>query len=93
MGLWLKRCAHPQALSAGNYIARVSFGVALVTSVAVVWIAIFAILSSANTDRDDRCGSSSKNQLGAVCLLLQGFYPRSSFAAHQLRDRACRGVS
>ena len=46
-----------QVVGTANYLARVAFGAALVTSVAVVWLAIIAILSSANSDRDDRCRS------------------------------------
>lgn len=45
-----------KAAGVANYLARVAFGTALVTSVAVVWITIIAILSSANNDRDNRCG-------------------------------------
>lgn len=45
-----------QVVGAANYLTRVAFGAALVTSVAVVWLAIIAILSSASSDRDDRCG-------------------------------------
>lgn len=37
-----------------DYLSRIAFGGALVTSVAVVWLAIFAILTSANNDRDNR---------------------------------------
>ena len=44
----------PQVAGAANYLSRVAFGTALVTSVAVVWLAIIAILSSSNSDRDDR---------------------------------------
>ena len=39
---------------AGAYLVRVGFGAALVTSVALVWITILAIMSSGGSDRDDR---------------------------------------
>lgn len=44
-----------QAARAIGYMARISFGAALVTSVALVWLAITALLSS--RDRDDRNGN------------------------------------
>lgn len=47
-------CLPGQVVGAANYLTRVAFGAALVTSVAVVWLAIIAILSSASSDRDDR---------------------------------------
>lgn len=70
-GLWemlvgklrlLNRIACPSMMShalqitqVANYTARVAFGVALLTSIAVVWTAILIVLSSSNNDRDDRC--------------------------------------
>lgn len=43
-----------QVAQVANYTARVAFGVALLTSIAVVWTAIVVALSSSNNDRDDR---------------------------------------
>jgi phage baseplate assembly protein W len=42
------------AQNVAGYVARVSFGTALVASVAVVWAAVFALLSTQQSDRDDR---------------------------------------
>ena len=40
----------------GSYLARVSFGTTLIASIAIVYAAIFALLSSRDSDRDDRRG-------------------------------------
>ncbi len=52
-----------QAVGAVNYLTRIAFGTALVTSVAVVWLAIIAILSSANNDRDNRWVSEVRDAI------------------------------
>lgn len=52
-----------QAVGAVNYLTRIAFGTALVTSVAVVWLAIITILSSANNDRDNRWVSEVRDAL------------------------------
>lgn len=41
----------------GSYLARVSFGTTLIASIAIVYAAIFALLSSRDSDRDERRGS------------------------------------
>ena len=43
----------------GSYLARVSFGTTLIASIAIVYAAIFALLSSRDSDRDDRRGGGS----------------------------------
>ena len=40
----------------GSYLARVSFGTTLIASIAIVYAAIFALLSSRDSDRDERHG-------------------------------------
>ena len=42
----------------GSYLARVTFGTTLLASIAIVYAAIFALLSSKDSDRDDRRSSS-----------------------------------
>lgn len=55
------------AQNVGSYVMRVSFGTALVASVAVVWAAVFALLASQQSDRDDRrCGTHSLATLPTV---------------------------
>lgn len=54
-----------QAARAIGYLARVSFGAALVTSVVTVWLAITAILSSSR-ERDDRGGGRGGGGFGYV---------------------------
>eukprot|EP00884_Botryococcus_braunii_P020460 jgi/Botrbrau1/7098/Bobra.0165s0120.2 len=48
--------AFKTAQNIAGYITRVSFGTALVASVAVVWAAVFALLTTQQSDRDDRRG-------------------------------------
>ena len=45
------------AKDAAAYLVRVSFGAALVASVALVWVTIFAIMSSSENNRDNRCAT------------------------------------
>jgi hypothetical protein len=40
----------------GSYLARVSFGTTLIASIAIVYAAIFALLSNRDSDRDERRG-------------------------------------
>ena len=41
----------------GSYLLRVGFGTTLIASIAIVYAAIFALLSNRSDDRDDRRGS------------------------------------
>ncbi|KAL6758321.1 hypothetical protein V8C86DRAFT_2599542 [Haematococcus lacustris] len=53
-----------QARKAIAYLTRVLFGTALVSSIAIVWLAVVAILTGTSRDRDDRRGGGMRGGPG-----------------------------
>ena len=58
----------------GSYLLRVTFGTTLVASIAIVYAAIFALLSNRDDERDDR--RSDRGMGGGM----MGFGPRMYFS-------------
>ena len=76
---WLLRAqpALAKLAAAGQYLVRVTFGTALITSVLLVWVTIMAILTSSQSSSNDdrRCApvplprfQTPKFQTAILCL-------------------------
>lgn len=58
--LWLRIApALARFKQTAGWLARVSFGAALVTSVALVWLTIFALMTASSQDNDRNNGRSA----------------------------------
>lgn len=51
---WFQDCRLAQVAAAAQYLVRVTFGTALITSVLLVWFTIVAILTSSQSSDSDR---------------------------------------
>jgi len=67
---------------AGAYLLRVTFGTTLIASIAIVYAAIFALLSNRSDDRDDRRSDSRGG--GGMGGGMMGFGPRMFFSPFDL---------